>query len=109
MNRLEQHRSHSLRWALSILGLAVLLLACAPLASLAVAWEAHACQGAEEFPTVCIKAIGSSETSAGLIPERHSPVLAKPVVEFLLSATWQTPGALRPTPAWSVRAPPGIL
>lgn len=101
-------RAQASHGAVPVFGLALALLVCAPLADLALAWEAHPCQGAGEFPAVCAKAIGFTDHFPGLVPEPRSSGLAALVPDCLIPVAAWRPGPLRPTPAWSVRAPPSI-
>ena len=108
MSRVRDRRTRPLRHALPVLGLAVAFLLCAPLASLALALEAHACQGGTQFPTLCSKAFGSKEFSPGLVLEPGSPGPTTLDPDGPSPVVARTPGALRPATAWSVRAPPPI-
>lgn len=108
MSRVRDRRTRPLRHALSVLGLAVAFLLCAPLSSLAIALETRTCQGVAELPSLCAKAFGSKEFSLGLVLEPGSPGLGDLVPDGLTPVAAWTPDTPRPAPAWSVRAPPSI-
>ena len=108
MSRVRDRRTKPLRHPLPVLGLALAILLCAPLAGLALAQEAHTCQGYVELPTLCSKAFGSKEFSPGLVLEPGSPGPTTLDPDGPSPVVARTPGALRPATAWSVRAPPLI-
>src|SRR3989338_3265587 len=108
MSRVIDRRTGPRRHTLPCLGLAVAFLPSAPLASLAHALEAHACQGGTQFPTLCSKAFGSKEFSPGLVLEPGFPGLTTLVPDDLTPIAAWTPDPLRPGAAWSIRAPPPI-
>jgi hypothetical protein len=108
MSRVGDRRTKPLQRALPVLGLALVLLLCAPFASLALALEAHTCQGFVELPTLCSKTSGSKEFSPGLVLEPGSPGPATLVSDGPSPVVARTPGAPRLATAWSVRAPPSI-
>ncbi|MBI4840184.1 MAG: hypothetical protein HY803_03765 [candidate division NC10 bacterium] len=108
MSRVADRRTTPLRYALPVLGVALAILLCAPLANLVLAQEAHTCQGYMEFPTLCSKAFGAKEFSPGLVLEPGSPGLATLVSDGPSPVVARTPGAPRLATAWSVRAPPSI-
>lgn len=108
MSRVRDRRTRPLRHPLPVLGLALAILLCAPFASLALALEAHACQGGTQFPTLCSKAFGSKEFSPGLVLEPGFPGLTTLVPDALTPIAAWTPDTLRPGAAWSIRAPPPI-
>jgi len=108
MSRVRDRRTKPLRHPLPVLGLALAILLCAPLAGLALAQEAHTCQGYVELPTLCSKAFGSKEFSPGLVLEPGFPGLTTLVPDDLTPIAAWTPDTLRPGAAWSIRAPPPI-
>ena len=108
MSRVTDRRTEPLRHPLPVLGLAMAILLCAPFASLALAQEAHTCQGYMELPTLCSKIFGSEEFSPGLVLEPGSPGLATLVPDCPIPVVAWTPGMPSPASAWSVRAPPSI-
>lgn len=108
MRRVRRRHAENLCHALVVLGLSLVLLPCALLASVALALEAHACQGTVELPTLCSKSFGSKEFSPGLVLEPGSPALARLTLDGPIPVGAWSPGTLCPTFAWSVRAPPSI-
>lgn len=108
MSRVRDRRTRPLRHALPVLGVALAILLCAPLANLVLAQEAHTCQGYMEFPTLCSEAFGAKEFSPGLVLEPGSPGLTTLVPDGPAPIAAWTPDTLRPGAAWSIRAPPPI-
>lgn len=109
MKRLGLRRVHSDHRAVLILGLGLMVLTCAPLASLATAWAAPSCPWDGELSTRCFQALRVDDAFPGLVSPILSPEPAILSSDFLTPVAVRTAGALHSTPAWSVRAPPAIV